>query len=210
MRKYLVTMALLLLPSVARSTDLTLDNVTVNPGSTAQIFVRWTTASSILNIISSGIQITANSGAPGAVTFSVDGGGDPPVPPITQSSYIFFGDSSDVVAGGNPASVTMTSWTGDTYLFADMTDSGGDVTPTGLTNNLWTILNVTIAANATGTYQLANQGSEWGNSLSGNMTPITFAGGLITVVPEPSAYLMAMVAAGVLGMAWRRRHIRNL
>ncbi len=190
----------------AQAVDLTLDSPTTTAGSTVAINVLWT--GPVLNFLTTEFFITAVSGATaGEVSFSS------PVatPPLGQSDYVFFGDSSDLINGPttNPASISTTNWTNDTYNFSDSTDSTNNVTP-GSGTNLWTILNLNITSLAAGQYQITLGNSEYTNSATTGTGPIpTITGGLITVnaapVPEPSTWALAMIATATLATLARRR-----
>jgi hypothetical protein len=139
--------------------------------------------------------------------------GAPAFAPINDSTYVFFGNSSDLINAptSNPASVTSTNWDYDTYIFADSTNNGADVSPTS-PNNMWTILNLTISNLADGQYQITLGSSDYNNIALGTGAPLTssdIAGGLITVntapVPEPSTIAMGAIASGAILILARRR-----
>ena len=202
----LIALAIMGLSQRAQAVDLTLDSPTTTAGSTVAINVMWT--GPVLNFLTTEFIITAISGAPaGEVSFSS------PVatPPLGQSDYVFFGDSSDLINGPsiNPASISTTNWTNDTYNFSDSTDSTNNVTP-GSGTNLWTILNLTITSLAAGQYQITLGSSEYTNSATTGTGPTpTITGGLITVnaapVPEPSTLALAVIATAALASLARRR-----
>jgi hypothetical protein len=202
----LIAVAILGLSQSAQAVDLTLDSPTTTAGSTVAINVMWT--GPVLNFLTTEFIITAVSGAPaGEVSFIS------PVatPPLSQSTYVFFGDSSDLINGPsiNPASISTTNWANDTYNFSDSTDSGNNVTP-GSGTNLWTILNLTITSLAAGQYQITLGSSEYTNSATTGTGPTpTITGGLITVnvapVPEPSTWALAVIATAALASLARRR-----
>jgi hypothetical protein len=202
----LIALAIMGLSQRAQAVDLTLDSPTTTAGSTVAINVLWT--GPVLNFLTTEFFITAVSGATaGEVSFSS------PVatPPLGQSDYVFFGDSSDLINGPttNPASISTTNWTNDTYNFSDSTDSTNNVTP-GSGTNLWTILNLNITSLAAGQYQITLGNSEYTNSATTGTGPIpTITGGLITVnaapVPEPSTWALAMIATATLATLARRR-----
>ena len=204
----LIALAIMGLSQRAQAVDLTLDSPTTTAGSTVAINVMWT--GPVLNFLTTEFIITAVSGAPaGEVSFIS------PVatPPLSQSTYVFFGDSSDLINGPsiNPASISTTNWANDTYNFSDSTDSGNNVSP-GSGTNLWTILNLTITGLASGQYQITLGNSEYTNSATpiGTTGPTpTITGGLITVnaapVPEPSTWALAVIATAALSSLARRR-----
>ena len=202
----LIALAIMGLSQRAQAVDLTLDSPTTTAGSTVAINVMWTGPA--LNYLSTEFIITALSGATaGEVSFSS------PVatPPLGQSDYVFFGDSSDLINGPsiNPASISTTNWTNDTYNFSDSTDSTNNVTP-GSGTNLWTILNLNITSLAAGQYQITLGSSEYTNSATTGTGPTpTITGGLITVnaapVPEPSTWALAVIATATLATLARRR-----
>ena len=200
----LIALAILGLSQRAQAVDLTLDSPTTTAGSTVAINVLWTGPA--LNYLSTEFIITALSGAPaGEVSFSS------PVatPPLGQSDYVFFGDSSDLInsPSTNPASIYQSNWANDTYNFADLTDSTSDVTPAAGTN-LWTILNLTITGAASGQYQITLGNSEYTDSTTIGTGPTpTITGGLITInaVPEPGTWALAAIATATLATLARRR-----
>ena len=202
----LIALAIMGLSQRAQAVDLTLDSPTTTAGSTVAINVLWT--GPVLNFLTTEFFITAVSGATaGEVSFSS------PVatPPLGQSDYVFFGDSSDLinVPTTNPASISTTNWTNDTYNFSDSTDSTNNVTP-GSGTNLWTILNLNITSLAAGQYQITLGSSEYTNSATTGTGPTpTITGGLITVnaapVPEPSTWALAVLATAALTSLARRR-----
>ena len=202
----LIALAIMGLSQRAQAVDLTLDSPTTTAGSTVAINVMWT--GPVLNFLTTEFIITAVSGAPaGEVSFST------PVatPPLGQSTYVFFGDSSDLINSPsiNPASISTTNWANDTYNFSDSTDSTNNVTP-GSGTNLWTILNLTITSLAAGQYQITLGSSEYTNSATTGTGPTpTITGGLITVnaapVPEPSTWALAVIATAALASLARRR-----
>lgn len=200
----LIALAIMGLSQRASAVDLTLDSPTTTAGSTVAINVLWTGPA--LNYLTTEFIITAQSGATaGEVSFSS------PVatPPLGQSDYVFFGDSSDLINGSsiNPASISTTNWANDTYNFADMTDSAFDKTP-GSGTNLWTILNLNITSLAAGQYQITLGSSEYTNSTTIGTGPTpTMTGGLITInaVPEPSTWAFAAIATAALSALARRR-----
>ncbi|RLS74484.1 MAG: PEP-CTERM sorting domain-containing protein [Planctomycetota bacterium] len=202
----LIALAIMGLSQRAQAVDLTLDSPTTTAGSTVAINVMWT--GPVLNFLTTEFIITAVSGAPaGEVSFIS------PVatPPLSQSTYVFFGDSSDLINSPsiNPASISTTNWANDTYNFSDSTDSTNNVTP-GSGTNLWTILNLTITSLAAGQYQITLGSSEYTNSATTGTGPTpTITGGLITVnaapVPEPSTLALAVIATAALASLARRR-----
>ena len=202
----LIALAIMGLSQRAQAVDLTLDSPTTTAGSPVAINVMWT--GPVLNYLTTEFIITALSGATaGEVSFST------PVamPPLSQSDYVFFGDSSDLTSGPsiNPASISTTNWANDTYNFSDSTDSGNNVTP-GSGTNLWTILNLTITSLAAGQYQITLGSSEYTDSSTIGTGPTpTMTGGLITVnaapVPEPSTWALAAIATAALATLARRR-----
>jgi hypothetical protein len=204
----LVALAIMGLSQRAPAVDLTLDSPTTTAGSTVAINVLWT--GPVLNYLTTEFIITTVSGSPaGEVSFSS------PVatPPLSQSDYVFYNDSFDLISSpsSNPASISQSTWANDTYNFSDSTNSTNNVTP-GAGTNVWTILNLTITGLASGQYQITLGSSEYTNSStpSGTTGPAPFmTGGLITVnvapVPEPSTWALAAIATAALAALARRR-----
>jgi len=218
----LSVLAVLGMSKASQAVDITLEDKTVNAGTTVAVKVSWTSTTP-LNYLSTEFILTAvGSATAGEVTFTNTPGtpaagdpafGDPAFAPINDSSYVFFGNSSDFINAptSNPASVTSTNWDYDTYNIADSTNSGADVSPTS-PNNLWTILNLTISNLANGKYQITLGSSDYNNTILGTGAPLTssnIAGGLITVnaapVPEPSTIAMGAIASGAMLILARRR-----
>ena len=199
----LIALAMAGLSQRAQAVDLTLDSPTTNAGTTVAINILWT--GPLLNYLSTEFIITALSGATaGEVSFSS------PVatPPLGQSDYVFFGDSSDLInsPSTNPASIYQSNWANDTYNFADSTESGNNVTP-GSGTNMWTILNLTITGLAAGQYQITLGNSEYTDSTTIGTGPTpTITGGLITInaVPEPGAWALAAIGATVAAVLAKR------
>ena len=201
----LVALAIMGLSQRASAVDLTLDNPTTTAGSTVAINVLWT--GPVLNYLTTEFIITTVSGSPaGEVSFSS------PVatPPLSQSTYVFYNDSFDLinVPTSNPASISQATWANDTYNFSDSTNSTNNVTP-GAGTNVWTILNLTITGLASGQYQITLGSSEYTNSStpSGTTGPApTMTGGLITInaVPEPGTWALAGIGAIVAAVLSKR------
>jgi hypothetical protein len=201
----LVALTIMGLSQRAPAVDLTLDSPTTNAGTTVAINVMWT--GSVLNYLTTEFIITAVPGSPtGEVAFS----SPVAMPPLSQSTYVFYNDSFDLISSpsSNPASITQTIWANDTYNFSDSTDSGNDVTPAAGTN-LWTILNLTITGLASGQYQITLGSSEYTGfaTPSGTTGPTpTMTGGLITInaVPEPGTWALAGIGAIVAAVLSKR------
>ena len=201
----LVALAIMGLSQRAPAVDLTLDSPTTNAGTTVAINVMWT--GSVLNYLTTELIIIAVPGSPtGEVAFS----SPVAMPPLSQSTYVFYNDSFDLISSpsSNPASITQTIWANDTYNFSDSTDSGNDVTPAAGTN-LWTILNLTITGLASGQYQITLGSSEYTDfaTPSGTTGPTpTMTGGLITInaVPEPGTWALAGIGAIVAAVLSKR------
>jgi hypothetical protein len=227
MRKLIAILSVLAVLGMSKASQavdikLTLEDKTVNAGTTVAVKVSWTSTTP-LNFLSTEFILTAvGSATAGEVTFTNTPGtpaagdpafGAPAFAPINDSTYVFFGNSSDLIVAptSNPASVTSTNWDYDTYNFADSTDNGADASPTS-PNNLWTILNLTISNLADGQYQITLGSSDYNNIALGTGAPLTssdIAGGLITVntapVPEPSTIAMGAIASGAILILARRR-----
>lgn len=227
MRKLIAILSVLAVLGMSKASQavdikLTLEDKTVFAGTTVAVKVSWTSTTP-LNFLSTEFILTAvGSATAGEVTFTNTPGtpaagdpafGAPAFAPINDSTYVFFGNSSDLINAptSNPASVTSTNWDYDTYIFADSTNDGADVSPTS-PNNMWTILNLTISNLADGQYQITLGSSDYNNIALGTGAPLTssdIAGGLITVntapVPEPSTIAMGAIASGAILILARRR-----
>jgi len=228
MRKLIAILSVLAVLGMSKASQavdikLTLEDKTVYAGTTVAVKVSWTSTTP-LNFLSTEFILTAvGSATAGEVTFTNTPGtppagdpafGAPAFAPINDSTYVFFGNSSDFINAptSNPASVTSTNWDYDTYIFADSTNNGADVSPTS-PNNMWTILNLTISSLAVGQYQITLGNSDYSNIALGitgaPLTSSDIAGGLITVntapVPEPSTIAMGAIASGAILILARRR-----
>jgi len=227
MRKLIAILSVLAILGMSKTSQavdikLTLEDKTVFAGTTVAVKVSWTSTTP-LNFLSTEFILTAvGSATAGEVTFTNTPGtpaagdpafGAPAFAPINDSTYVFFGNSSDFInlPSSNPASVTSTNWDYDTYIIADSTNNGADVSPTS-PNNMWTILNLTISNLADGQYQITLGSSDYNNIALGTGAPLTssdIAGGLITVntapVPEPSTIAMGAIASGAILILARRR-----
>jgi hypothetical protein len=227
MRKLIAILSVLAVLGMSKASQavdiLTLENKTVNAGTTVAVKVSWTSTTP-LNFLSTEFILTAvGSATAGEVTFTNTPGtpaagdpafGAPAFAPINDPTYVFHGNSSDFINAptSNPASVTSTNWDYDTYIFADSTNNGADVSPTS-PNNMWTILNLTISNLADGQYQITLGNSDYSNIALGTtgapLTSSNIAGGLITVntapVPEPSTIAMGAIASGAILILARRR-----
>lgn len=175
-------------PAIGEPLPLTAGDLTLPVGSNGTLNVTWT-SNQALNYLNTQFVLRAVTGSSGGAVFTEVSTGTPPMPPITDSNYVFFGNSSAVTAGGNPASVGTDAWAGDSYFLTDATDNGLDYLQDG--SRLWTTLDITgITA---GTYQLHLLSSEYDFASSGGtavpLTDADLSGGLVTVtsgggVPE--------------------------
>ena len=192
---------------------VTAGGMTVASGSSGTLNVVWSSTQS-LNFLNTQFVLRSVTGASGGAVFTVNGSGDPPFPPLTDSNYVFFNDSFDFINAPsvNPASVTTTTWAGDSYIFADSTNSGLNAIQNG--SRLWTTLEITGVT--PGTYQLHLLSSEYDYSETAGtpvaLTDADLTGGLITViasaVPEIDPAGLCSVAAilvGALGLVVGRR-----
>ncbi len=191
---------------------LTAGDLTINVGQNGTLDVIWSSTQT-LNYLNTQFVLRAVTGAAGGAVFTEVTAGVPPMPPITDSNYLFYGNSAAVTAGGNPASVGIDAWAGDSYFLSDTTDDGLDFLQNG--SRLWTRLDITGVS--AGTYQLHLLSSEYDyGATSGVAVPLTgsdLSGGLITVnsvtsVPEPGGFVLGLsVLAFALFTArpgWRR------
>lgn len=216
MRKLTVVLASLALMGLSVSAraginyDLTIQNQTVNAGGNVALQVTWTSSYPVLKFLTTEFIITAVGSAPaGEVTFTNTttgpGKGDPVFPPLNHPDYVFYGDSDDYITlpTTNPASVSTTNWSFDTYNFADSSNSNTDVPQDG--TKLWTILNISTTGLAAGNYQITLGSSTFDFDTNTDQIP-TFTGGLITVVPEPSTIALSMISVSALVVLLRRRN----
>jgi len=195
---------------------LTAENLTVNVGQNGTLNVTWSSTQT-LNFLSTQFVLRAVTGSTGGAVFTQTAPGIPPMPPITDSNYLFAGNSSAVTLGGNPASVAMDAWANDSYFLTDTTDNGLDYLQDG--SRLWTTLDITGVT--AGTYQLGLLASEYDYTATSGSIPLTdsdLSGGLITVngssppaaVPEPTAFLLGISALAFAGRKARRAMRRQL
>ena len=195
---------------------LTAENLTVNVGQNGTLNVTWSSTQA-LNYLNTQFVLRAVTGSTAGAVFTQTAG-VPPMPPITDSNYLFAGDSYAAFMGNNPASVSMDAWANDSYFLTDATNNGGDYAQNG--SRLWTTLDVTGVT--AGTYQLRLLSSDYDySSTVGNAIPLTdsdLSGGLITVngssppagVPEPTAFLLGLSALAFAGRKARRAMRRQL
>lgn len=191
---------------------LTAENLTVGPGQSGTMNVIWSSTQTI-NFLNTIFVIKAVTGSAGGAVFKEVAAGVPPMPPVTDSNYVFSGNSSAVTAGGNPASVGQDAWASDSYFLVDATDNGLDYLQDG--SRLWTTLDITGID--PGTYQLHLISSFFDHSLSGGnsvgLTDSDLFGGLITVnssggtgaVPEPSSMVIFGLCAAATALRVQRR-----
>lgn len=215
MHKLIVsTLAILALVGSGRTSqafiELTVEDKTVNAGTSTTLNVVWSSTTA-LDYLTTNFMITAVGGATsGAVTFT-NTSGVAPLPPLNDTNYVFAGNSDDAgLLPINPASVSTTTWSNDTYNFADSTATVGDYNQNG--SRLWTILNIDISGLAAGQYQIVLGSSEFTNAANpspNGLTP-TMTGGLITIsqVPEPGTWALGAIAASILCISARRRNLR--
>ena len=195
---------------------LTAENLTVNVGQNGTLNVTWSSTQP-LNFLNTQFVLRAVTGSTAGAVFTETAPGIPPMPPITDSNYLFAGNSSAVTLGGNPASVAMDAWASDSYFLIDATDNGLDYLQDG--SRLWTTLDITGVT--AGTYQLRLLSSEYDYTATSGSIPLTdsdLSGGLITVnsssppaaVPEPTAFLLGISALAFAGRKARRAMRRQL
>jgi len=188
-------------------------NETINAGQTGTVTVSWTSTQAI-NYLQTEFILTAVTGPNAGLSFT-----NPPALPTWNGNYVFAGDSlaevfyTTTINATNPASVSTTAWTDDTYNYTDMTSSGNDFAQDG--TRYWLVLNLTAAAGVSGTYQLTFGSSEYDYSGSAGATALLnsdLSGGLITInggvgaVPEPASGLVlaGLLAAGGLSRVRRK------
>jgi hypothetical protein len=161
--------------------------------------------------------LRAVTGSTSGAVFTETAPGIPPMPPITDSNYLFAGNSGAVTLGGNPASVAMDAWANDSYFLIDTTGNGLDYLQDG--SRLWTTLDITGVT--AGTYQLRLLASQYDYTAASGSITLTdpnLSGGLITVngssppaaVPEPTAFLLGISALAFAGRKARRAMRRQL
>ena len=198
-------------------TLLQADDLIISAGGSGQINIYWETPDLVgINYLQTEFILTPVTGAAGGLSFT-----GPALPPFSDSNYVFAGNSfqedyyNDVANApvSNPATVYQTTWVNDTYNYNDQTLNGANSPQNG--TRLWTTLDLSSLAGASGTYQLTIGSSEYdfnGNT-NGPIAMVTadLSGGLITVnaassVPEPGsvAALSALLALCV-GRRWINR-----
>jgi len=98
-------------PLVASAGFLTTaENVTIQAGGSGQVKVRWTSNQS-LNYLITGFVLEKISGDDQAVSYIVDGLGNPAMPPLSETNYLFAGNSfAASLLPVNPASVSQTNY----------------------------------------------------------------------------------------------------
>ena len=198
-------------PSVASAgIIMSADNVTIQAGGTGQVTVKWTSTQS-LNYLVTGFVLEKVSGDDQAVSDIDDGVGNPAMPPVSATDYLFAGNSlaADSLPT-NPASVSQTNYAADTYTMADATSDFLDYAQDG--TRVWTVLNLTAGVGKSGVYRVVFQSSEYDIASSGGtavgLNATNLDGGTITIqnsaaVPEPSSLVMGLT--GCMAMVWRNR-----
>ena len=198
-------------PSVASAgIIMSADNVTIQAGGTGQVTVKWTSIQS-LNYLATGFVLEKISGDDQAVSYIVDGLGNPAMPPLSATDYLFAGNSFAAVSlPTNPASVSQTNYVADTYIMSDATLDLSDYAQDG--TRVWTVLNLTAGVGTSGVYRLVFQSSEYDFAASGGtavgLNASDLDGGIITiqnpsVVPEPSGFVLGLT--GCMAMFWGLR-----
>lgn len=189
----------------AGAVEITAQNVTFNDGQTAQLQVTWTSTTSLLDLTTQ-FQIKSAAGPAGGpaggVKFSVTSGA-PPVPPLTDPNYVFYNDSFALInfPNVNPASVSTTAWTNDTYEFADAANSDSPYVQNG--SRLWTILNIRADFGVLGDYYVQLISGEYNTTQTATLT-----GGLITIVPEPDAWVLGTATfTAILAILLHRKRV---
>lgn len=189
-------------------------NETINAGQTGTVTVTWTSTQAI-NYLQTEFILTAVTGPSAGLSFT-----NPPALPTWTGNYVFAGDSfqedfyNTSTNPPNPASVSQTHWSNDTYNYTDMTSSGNDYAQDG--TRFWLVLSLTAASGVSGTYQLTFGSSEYdyvGSAGPTNLTGADLSGGLITItnngggaVPEPATGLVVagLLATGVMSRFRRK------
>lgn len=190
-------------------------NETINPGQTGTVTVTWTSTQAINNLQTEFI-LTAVTGPSAGLSFT-----NPPALPTWTGNYVFASDSSQedfyntTSNAPNPASVSQTNWSNDTYNYTDMTSSGNDYAQDG--TRYWLVLSLTAASGVSGTYQLTFGDSEFdyvGSAGATTLLSSDLSGGLITInggggggaIPEPASGLVVagLLAAGGLSRVRRK------
>jgi hypothetical protein len=125
-----------------------------------------------------------------------------PVAWLSDPGYLFQDDSADAamlhpLVGG----VSQTVLPGDTFIGSDMAASGRDVTVGAdrLLARLYVTAATTLPPRPGDTFSISLARSDSTGFLdhAGNSIPFSRTPGIVTVVPEPSTLMMALVAAGL-------------
>jgi hypothetical protein len=137
-------------------TLLQAENLSIIAGNSGQIRIFWETPDPVgINYLTTEFILTPVTGAAGGVSFS-----GPSLPPFSDSTYVYSGNSwqqdyynnPSNAPATNPATVYTTNWTNDTYNYNDTTLNGANAPQDG--TRLWTILDLSSIAGTSGTYQL--------------------------------------------------------
>lgn len=196
-----VVLCIASLAAHALPAEITIDSITMTPSSTASLNVYWSSTIP-LNYLTTEFRITQGAGGVAEQLVFATTAGEPPMPPLAHSNYVFYNDSYDLIQfpSDNPAVVAPAgAWDDATYTFADSTESFFDYPQDG--NRLWTTLEVSSAGLAAGVYEIVLQSGQYTNGDDPNGLTPTASGGIITIVPEPAFWPLGAACIG--GVAWR-------
>jgi hypothetical protein len=197
---------------------LSATNVTINAGEEATISVRWTSNLAI-NFLSTPFQLTSVNGQPAGISFKVDSNNSPIIPaPLTDSNYVFFGNSFAQTQPSTPISVYQTDWENDSFLMVDETSDLSDAPQNG--TKIWITIAITSLPTTFGTYKLELNGAEYNTSQNAGAPFILsngdMEGGLITInsinnnVPEPTMTVIGSIFLGAFGWQQFKRRSNAL
>ncbi|MFN5908508.1 MAG: hypothetical protein ACK5A3_20855, partial [Planctomyces sp.] len=111
-------------------TLLQAENLSIIAGNSGQIRIFWETPDPVgINYLQTEFILTPVTGAAGGVSFA-----GPSLPPFSDSTYIYAGNSWQQdyynnpanAPASNPATVYMTNWSNDTYDYNDYTLNGAN------------------------------------------------------------------------------------
>jgi len=204
-RAIVASIAILLLGAGAGYGDLVIDigDLELVPGGTGYLDVSVSGAGGgqTLNAYAFEYRITKTSGV-GRLEFV-----SPQPSYLTDSDYVFFGNSFDYENGQSVGTVSQTSVPNDTFSGGDLTNDSSNVTVSAakLLARLQVTANTALPPQVGDTYSISLISSGTGFSDTGGSVNWSSDSGTITMTPEPGS-LVAILSGGVClaALGWCR------